>query len=415
MVRLAAIGLIACLAVATGALTRQAHGAFSGANGRIAFTKQRPYDGGPGQIYLANADGTGLVALTTTRGWGSNNAQPTWSPDGGQIAFESNRRGDTDLWTVAPDASGLKELTFSPGFDGDPSWNPSGTKIAFETNRNGKYDIYVISADGTGEQRLTTDAANDQDPAWSPDGRTILFTSDRSGSRQIWTMNADGSGQRPLTSSPNVGGENPSWSPNGSQIAFDSDRGAKGNLDVWTMNADAPVSRLSRTARHSMRSRPTHRTASRSSSRATVARRATATSTSATSRGSTSIGSSLIPARGMSPPTGARASANRRARSPARFMRTSSSATAKHDVICGLGGPDRLLGRAGDDVLIGGAGNDTLDGGAGHDRLVGGAGNDTLLAHDRVRDVVSGGAGHDTAHIDKKVDAVSGIEVTKNS
>ena len=106
---------------------------------------------------------------------GSNNAQPTWSPDGGRIAFESNRRGDTDLWSVAPDASGLKELTFSAGFDGDPSWNPSGTKIAFETNRNGKFDIYVIAADGTGEQRLTTDAANDQDPAWSPDGRTIAL------------------------------------------------------------------------------------------------------------------------------------------------------------------------------------------------------------------------------------------------
>ena len=120
MVRLAAVALIACLAVATGALTRQAHGAFPGANGRIAFTRQSPYDQGRGQIYLANADGTGLVALTVTRGWGSNNAQPTWSPDGSRIAFESNRRGDTDLWSVAPDASSLKELTFSRGFDGDP-------------------------------------------------------------------------------------------------------------------------------------------------------------------------------------------------------------------------------------------------------------------------------------------------------
>ena len=82
------------VAVAAGALTRQAHGAFPGANGRLVFTRQSPYDGGAGQIVLANADGSGLVALTLTRGWGTNNAQATWSPDGSRIAFESTRRGD---------------------------------------------------------------------------------------------------------------------------------------------------------------------------------------------------------------------------------------------------------------------------------------------------------------------------------
>jgi len=182
MKRLFALAAIAGCAVAAGSFTHGAHGAFPGANGRIAFTRQAPYDGGTGQIVLANADGTGLVALTLTRGWGSNNAQPTWSPNGSRIAFESTRRGDTDLWSVAPDASDLKELTFSLGFDGDPSWNPGGTRIAFETNRNGKFDIYVINANGTGETRLTTDPTSDMDPAWSPDGSSITFTSERSGS-----------------------------------------------------------------------------------------------------------------------------------------------------------------------------------------------------------------------------------------
>src|SRR6476661_1480811 len=152
---------VAALAVAAGASVGQAHGASAGANGRIAYVRQSAYDGGTGQIMLANANGSGLVALTLPRGWGSNNAQPAWSRDGSRIAFESTRRGDTDLWSLAPDASSLRELTFSLGFDGDPSWSPDGSKIAFETNRNGNFDVYVIDSDGTGEQRLTTTASND--------------------------------------------------------------------------------------------------------------------------------------------------------------------------------------------------------------------------------------------------------------
>ena len=225
-----AVALVVGLSALAGAAVHAAHGA-AGTAGRIVYTRQDPYDGGRGQLYLANANGTGLVALTNT-GYGANNSQPAWSPNGSQIAFESNRRGDTDLWTIAPDASALKELTFSAGFDGDPTWDPSETKIAFETNRNGNFDVYVINADGSGQRRLTTDAANDMDPAWSPDGTSIAFTSDRSGSRQIWTMNADGSNEQQVTDSPALDAL-PAYSPNGQSIVFESDRGAKNNRDLY--------------------------------------------------------------------------------------------------------------------------------------------------------------------------------------
>ena len=67
---LAALMVIAGLAIATGALTRQAHGAYPGANGRIAFTQQAPYDGGSGQIVLANAERgeIGTVLVGSARG-----------------------------------------------------------------------------------------------------------------------------------------------------------------------------------------------------------------------------------------------------------------------------------------------------------------------------------------------------------
>ena len=71
-----------------------------GGTDRVRY-RQSPYDGGTGQLFLSNANGTGQVALTVTD-YGGNNSQPAWSPNGSRIAFESKRRGDTDLWSVAP-------------------------------------------------------------------------------------------------------------------------------------------------------------------------------------------------------------------------------------------------------------------------------------------------------------------------
>ena len=117
-----------------------------------------------------------------------------------------------------------------------------------------------------------------------------------------------------------------------------------------------------------------------------------------------------------------------------------------NDVIYGLGGNDRLVGGAGNDLLCGNTGRDALIGGAGgdglsggdgddhlfggqgndgiygnggddelvgdlgHDRLVGGAGTDTVLAQDRLSDLVDGGAGRDSAVLDVNRDFFRSIE-----
>jgi TolB protein len=126
----------------------------------------------------------------------------------GRIAFDNF----DDVWTIDADGTDLTRLTNSPEPDFDPSWSPDGTQIAFRSERSGEPEIWVMNADGTGQRRLAAGLS----PAWSPDGSLIAFA----GRAGLSVIGPEGMGLRVL---PNTeGGEYPSWSPDGSRIAFNS-------------------------------------------------------------------------------------------------------------------------------------------------------------------------------------------------
>src|SRR5215211_2922913 len=82
----------------------------------------------------------------------------------------------------------------------NPSWSPDGRQLVFQSQRQGNTTLYIINADGTGERRLTRTAyGDDTHPAWSPDGQTILFDSSRDGTWHLYTIRPDGTGEQRLT------------------------------------------------------------------------------------------------------------------------------------------------------------------------------------------------------------------------
>jgi Tol biopolymer transport system component len=128
-----------------------------------------------------------LIASTQADG------APRFSPDGGRIAFISERSGQSEIWIANSDGRNPVQLTSFSGLAvGSPRWAPDGRRIAFDCVKDGHADIYVISAEGGAPTRVTTEPGNDVRPSWSGDGLWIYFGSNRSGDWQIWKAPAAG-------------------------------------------------------------------------------------------------------------------------------------------------------------------------------------------------------------------------------
>jgi Tol biopolymer transport system component len=183
-------------------------------------------------IYTVNLEDGEVKRLTYTEQCGGCfNLQPTWSPDGSQIAFTSNRGGDFDIYVMKSDGSDQRRLTNMAGRDSSPAWSPRGDQIAFVNGGDTTFagmvnstvcnhpNIYLVSADGGLPVKLTDKGAN-TDPSWSPDGKRIAFTSDRDGDYEIYLLDVGGDRLVQLTYNEGVDDVDPSWSPDGASIAF---------------------------------------------------------------------------------------------------------------------------------------------------------------------------------------------------
>ncbi len=225
------VGSLMMLMVCVLALGPESEAAFPGQNGKIAFVSSRD---GNNEIYVMNADGTGLQNMTQNA---ANDYEPAWSPDGGQLLFTSRRAGDDRIFEMPGFGGEATPRSFLSGtrLETSPTKAPNG-RVAFETNLHGGYEIY--SQDATGEARRLTenDPISDRAPVFSPDGAQIAFWSTRAGTgRDIFVMNNNGTNVRQLTNYSDSD-RDPAWSPDGTKIAFERNLGS--NSDLFVMNAD---------------------------------------------------------------------------------------------------------------------------------------------------------------------------------
>jgi len=166
------------------------------------------------EIYVMNADGSDQRRLTHDSGQGGIfNTLPLWSPRGDLIEFEKSVNGQSsDLWVMRPDGIDLRQLTADGGVKRDVSWSPDGSRLAYTREENGGTRIYVVGVDNPLPKVLTPEGVNEYYPAWSPDGKQIAFSAPA-----LTLMNADGSNRHAIT---NIATASPAWSPDGKRLAF---------------------------------------------------------------------------------------------------------------------------------------------------------------------------------------------------
>lgn len=202
-------------------------------------------DGGPTDIYLMNADGSGQSKVTNS-GDTFEATAPAWSPDRTRIAFTGvSEETGVDIYAINADGTGQIRLTDFRGADASPAWSPDGTTIAYYRGEmDGTSGIWLMNSDGSDPRRLTDTGDT---PTWSPDGSTIAYAVN-SGTRGMFLMNADGTDQRRLTTNDFV--NDPDWSPDGTKVAFQSGGvvGTNQSGTISVVNVDGSDERVITTA-----------------------------------------------------------------------------------------------------------------------------------------------------------------------
>lgn len=185
---------------------------------------------------------------------------------GGRVVFTSDRGGDSDLWLVAPDGSGLQQLTDAEHADWRGDWSPDGSTIVFASQRAAfgddgyigdtagglqPYGLYLVTVEGGSTTHLLggwedrdafgvrgSGRAFNNSPVWSPDGTRVAFTSDAAGEQSLYVMEAVAGSEVQQVTDPSLEVYYPTWSPDGTRIAVSGRTDPEGALDLLVVGID---------------------------------------------------------------------------------------------------------------------------------------------------------------------------------
>jgi eukaryotic-like serine/threonine-protein kinase len=156
------------------ASTLRDQGATYSSDGRIAFVSDRS---GSREIWLANQDGSGQVRVTNLKGPPIDDLQ--WSPDGRQLAFESQASGQTGIFVLecrwgAPNCGTAKRVTPIDTPAESPAWSMDGRSLYFASEATGRWEVWRAPASGGQMAQITQDGG--YTARESPDGKWLYFS-----------------------------------------------------------------------------------------------------------------------------------------------------------------------------------------------------------------------------------------------
>jgi TolB protein len=177
-------------------------------------------------------------------------AEVTYAPDGHKILFTRQIDGKLDLWTMNPDGSDQKQITFTP------DWQEGGAlyladnktivlrswKKSEESNRKKSMQIFTVNEDGSDLKQITTEEGTHWAPSPAPDGVHVLYVKNLPPHNfEIFLLNLNTLEEKQITNNPSFDGF-PTISPDGKTVAFSSNRGNKEGdrtLSLYLMDISA--------------------------------------------------------------------------------------------------------------------------------------------------------------------------------
>jgi len=137
-----------------------------------------------------------------------------WLPDG-RLAYTSNAGGSSDIWTMNPDGSNIRQLTVGANARLGIAVTADEKQLVFAAEREGKYNLWRVDIDGSNLTRITN-GNGEFYPQCTPDGRWIVY---QSGANYptLWKMPIGGGEATAITETT---GSRPSISPDGKFVAY---------------------------------------------------------------------------------------------------------------------------------------------------------------------------------------------------
>jgi eukaryotic-like serine/threonine-protein kinase len=196
-------------------------------------------------IYRQTVGARSTVNLTA--GADSYDTQPAFSPDGARIAFRSSRNGG-GVFVMNIDGKNVTQIT-DAGFN--PTWSPDGRELAVNDDNIFNYEgrntypsaskLWAVNVTSGRKRVITTHDAVQAD--WSPHGQRLAFWGEQKGGhRDIWTVAADGGSEPVPVTDDGFIDWNPIWSPDGEYLYFLSNRG--GEMNLWSVGIDETTGHL---------------------------------------------------------------------------------------------------------------------------------------------------------------------------
>jgi TolB protein len=168
-----------------------------------------------------------------------NDRDPSFRPDGGALAFSSQRDGGWDLYILDLSSGELERLTDSPEYEAHPSWSPDSRQMVYERYVNGHFRISIRRVEDRAIMWSGPDGMDSFEPSWSSLARRISFTGRTGGQSDIYLLNLDTQQIVNLTNTPELNEHSSAFSPDGTTIAYAVEQ--NGYSWIYRLSAEDPA------------------------------------------------------------------------------------------------------------------------------------------------------------------------------